>query len=93
MQKQKIKRLWTALIGTVLFLLFWVSQTVRSTQLSYQIRQIESEIKKEQIKEVELMMKKDEVLSLEKIESAAKEKLGLIVPGEENIVVISLAER
>jgi len=38
-------------------------------------------------------LKRDKFLSLESIDVIAKEKLGLIVPKKENIIVISLPER
>ena len=86
----KIKRFWLGFVILVPFLLLWVGQTVRSTQVSYQIQKLQDEIKKESHRQIELEMQRDQFVSLESIENAAKKKLGLIVPAKENIVLITL---
>lgn len=88
--KNRIKQFWTGLFISVLFLLLWVHRTVQSTQLSYQIQNLEGEMRKEQNKQIELKMERDRYLSLEFIESVAIKNLGLVVPKEENIVVFTL---
>ncbi len=76
----------------VSFLLFWVHQSVRSTQISYRIQKLDSEIKRERSRETEFLMKIDQWVSLESVESIAKEKLGLIVPREKDIILISVRD-
>ena len=70
--------------------LLWISHTVRSTQISYRIQKLEEELEKEKNKRVELEIARDRLLSLETVEAAAKRKLGLVVPQEENIVAWTL---
>lgn len=60
--------------------------------MAYQIQEIENEIKKEENKRIELEIQRDQYLSLDFVESVAKKKLGLIVPKEENIVVMALPD-
>ena len=87
---KKIRRFWLGLVLAVPLVLFWVRQTVLSTQMLYEIQKIEQEIKKERNRRADLEMKKDRILSLEALEERAKMKLGLVVPGKENIVLMVL---
>ena len=89
-QATKIKRLWLGLVILIPFLLLWVGQTVRSTQVSYQIQKVGDEINIELRGQTDLEMQRDQFVSLESIEGAAKKKLGLIVPSKENIVLMAL---
>ena len=89
----KVKRLWLAFGLLIPFLLMWVGQTVRSTQLSYQIQTLEDEFKKERARQIELQMLRDRLISLDSIEKTARNKLGLIVPSKENIVLVTLPRK
>lgn len=91
-QGNGIKRFWLGFIALTVMLLLWVSQTVRSTQLSYQIQSVEQEFKKEQRKRVELELQRDRVLSLESIETIARKKYGLVNPEKENVILLALAQ-
>lgn len=77
------------LVGLFLILLIWVSQTVRSTQISYQIQKIEEEIGKEEAKKADLEARKNQYLTLNSVDEYARKKIGLISPQEKDIVVIS----
>jgi hypothetical protein len=88
--RTRIKRLWLGFLLLVPFLLLWVHQSVRSTQVSYQILKIEEEIRAERNRQIELEIARDRIVSLEAIENAARTKLGLVVPRKENIVLITL---
>lgn len=85
-------RLWLGVSALVFFLLLWVSQSVRSTQLSYQIQKVEEEIKKELKRQAELKWHADRILSLETLEAAARKKFNLAPPKEENVVIMTLAD-
>ena len=89
---RNIQRFWLGVALAVPLVLFWVRQTVRSTQMLYDIQKVEQEIKKEGNRRADLEMKKDRILSLEALEERAKMKLGLIVPGKENIVLMALTK-
>ncbi len=91
-QTKSILKLWAGLAGIFIFLLLWVSQTVRSTWFSYDIQKIKNEIAKNELVTVNLLMQRDQLLSLEAIERAAKQELGLIVPKEENIIIINVKQ-
>ena len=86
--KNRIKRFWLGLFGLFLLLLVWVNQTVRSTQISYQIQKLEEQIKDEEDHKSELEANKNQYLSLNSIEEIARQKLGLVNPQDKDIVVI-----
>lgn len=91
MKPENLKKFWIGLVTMVVMLLFWVRMTVQSTQLSYQIRDVEDKIRKEQRKLSDLEIQKDQYISLSSIEEAAKKKLGLISPSNENVILIPVA--
>ena len=90
MKKRRIRNFWLGSFALTAILLLWVSQSVRSTQVSYQIQKVEEDIKKEQKKYLELEIAKDRYLSLDSLENTASKKLGLVVPGEENIIIVKI---
>lgn len=92
LRQKRMKRFFSGIFCFVLFLLLWVSQSVRSTQLSYEIQKLEEQIKEEQNMQVELKLKRDRYFSLEYVETLAKKKYGLILPPQENIVILPLPE-
>lgn len=87
-----IQRFWLGLALLTGMLLLWVSQTVRCTQLSYQIQSVEQEYKKEQRKRAELELQRDRCLSLETIETIARQRYGLVNPQKESVILLALAE-
>ena len=76
----------------IVFLLLWVSQTIRSTQVSYQIKKIEEEIKAEERKQSELEIERNRALSLDSIESSARKDLGMENAQEKDIIFIPVKE-
>ena len=90
--KKNIRQYWFGIFCIILFLLFWVSQSVRSTQISYEIQTLEDKIKEEKNKQVELKIERDRYLSLDYVETIARKKCGLIPPLKENIVLMNLSE-
>lgn len=76
------------MIGLFLVLLVWVSQTVRSTKISYQIQKLEDEIRKEERIKAELEVRKNKRLSLNAVEEYAGKNLGLINPQEKDVIII-----
>lgn len=88
--QKKFRSFWSALSVMVFFLLLWVSQSVRSTQMSYQILKMEKQIAKEQSKRTELEISRDRMISLDAVEKTALDQLGLVVPKKDNIIVMTL---
>ncbi|MBI2915841.1 MAG: hypothetical protein HYY07_03180 [Elusimicrobia bacterium] len=86
-----MKKLWTGVLILTLFLLGWVSQKIRSIQTSYDIQNLENELKKEQRRYSDLEMERNAILSLDSLEKAAKETMGLVPIKEENIVPVLVA--
>ncbi len=88
--KGKIKKLWLGFLVLVFLLILWVNQTIRSTQTSYSIKKVEEEIKTEERRQSEIDIERNRFLSLDSIETEAKEKLGMDHPKEQDIILISL---
>ena len=78
------------IVGLLAFLLWWVSQTVRSTEISYQIQDFEERIREEKKRRSELEIQKNGVLSLAMVENIARQKLGLVVPKESDLVIVEV---
>ena len=78
-----------AALAVLLVLLFWVKQSLKSTELSYQIQTVQKEIEKEQNKKNELQEKLNKNLSLDTVEFNAKQ-MGWIVPKSSAVVVVPL---
>ena len=91
-KKARLRRFWFGVLGLILFLLLWVNQSVRSTQLSYRMQKVEQEIRQEQKRRTELELERDSLLSLENLEEVSKKKLGLVEPKDENIVIMSVKD-
>lgn len=91
-RKEKVKRVWLSIVFLVTGLLLWVSQTVRSTQLSYRIQAVELDLDQEKKRQIELNLERDELISLSRVEEIAKTKLGLIVPKDEDIVILTVQQ-
>jgi len=91
-KKARLRRFWFGVLGVVLFLLLWVNQSVRSTQLSYRMQKVKDQIHQEQTRRTELQMERDGLLSLESLEEISKKKLGLIEPKDDNIVIMTLTD-
>jgi cell division protein FtsL len=87
LEKKRIRTFIAAVLALILLLLLWVRQTVRSMQIAYHIRAMETEIKKEQRKQTDLERQKNTYLTLSNLENAAKTS-GLIVPREEEVITI-----
>ena len=78
-----------AALAVLLVLLLWVKQSLKSTELSYQIQTMQKEIEKEQNKKNELQEKLNKNLSLDTVEFNAKQ-MGWIVPKSSAVVVVPL---
>lgn len=78
-----------AALAVLLVLLLWVKQSLKSTELSYQIQTVQKEIEKEQNKKNELQEKLNKNLSLDTVEFNAKQ-MGWIVPKSSAVVVVPL---
>ena len=71
---------------TILILTFYIWRQAESVKMGYTIRDLEAKVTRLQ-KEVEtLEAEKTALLSLEKVEKTAKQKLGLMEPEEKQLI-------
>ena len=89
--QKKVKRFWAAICAFTPMILLWVSQTVDSTKILYQIQTLEEEIKSERNRSVELKLLYDRMTSLEFVEWTAKNKLGFVVPKADELVILTVS--
>jgi cell division protein FtsL len=83
------KEIALAVLCTVLIILiltFYIWHQTESVRLGYEINRLEEKVQKLQIEVEELETTKSSLLSLEKVEKIAKEKLKMTKTTEEQIV-------
>lgn len=79
-------------LGVAVLLLIYVGQYMEMVDLQIQISTHESRIRKLKAKSERLSVRREELARLDRLEFAAQERLGLVLPGQGNVRYLPVME-